>query len=87
MPSKAEWTYPLTVGYLNAPLSFLLPFHDAYISMSFFGMLQESVKWDPAEACRPIIDEAPVFHPTIEVFSCQQILLCHFGTYFFFSIF
>lgn len=30
-------------------------------------MLQISARWDPSEACRPIIDEAPVFHPTIEV--------------------
>ena len=73
----------ITVGYLNAPLSFLLLFHDAYISKIIFGVLQISVKWDPAEACRPIIDEAPVFHPTIEVFSCQQILLYHFGTILF----
>ncbi|CAL5186973.1 unnamed protein product [Lathyrus oleraceus] len=27
-----------------------------------------SARWDPAEACRPIIDGAPVFHPTIEEF-------------------
>lgn len=27
-----------------------------------------SARWDPSEACRPIIDEAPVFHPTIEEF-------------------
>ncbi|KAF1892402.1 hypothetical protein Lal_00010867, partial [Lupinus albus] len=27
-----------------------------------------SARWDPVEACRPIIDEAPVFHPTIEEF-------------------
>ncbi|XP_058722877.1 lysine-specific demethylase JMJ15-like [Vicia villosa] len=27
-----------------------------------------SARWDPAEPCRPIIDEAPVFHPTIEEF-------------------
>lgn len=25
-----------------------------------------SARWDPAEPCRPIIDEAPVFYPTIE---------------------
>ncbi|KAK7359064.1 hypothetical protein VNO77_01010 [Canavalia gladiata] len=25
-------------------------------------------RWNPAEACRPIIDEAPVFYPTIEEF-------------------
>ncbi|KAK9223476.1 hypothetical protein WN944_011920 [Citrus x changshan-huyou] len=27
-----------------------------------------SARWDPAEACRPIIDEAPVFYPTVEEF-------------------
>ncbi|KAE9602888.1 putative chromatin remodeling & transcription regulator FYR family [Lupinus albus] len=27
-----------------------------------------SARWDPAEACRPMIDEAPVFYPTIEEF-------------------
>ncbi|KAK0578518.1 hypothetical protein LWI29_011604 [Acer saccharum] len=27
-----------------------------------------SARWDPAEACRPIIDEAPVFYPTAEEF-------------------
>ncbi|KOM28700.1 hypothetical protein LR48_Vigan564s001000 [Vigna angularis] len=27
-----------------------------------------SARWDPVEACRPIIDEAPVFYPTIEEF-------------------
>ena len=28
---------------------------------------QVSARWNPAEACRPIIDEAPIFYPTIEV--------------------
>ncbi|RDX79654.1 Lysine-specific demethylase JMJ18, partial [Mucuna pruriens] len=27
-----------------------------------------SARWDPGEACRPIIDQAPVFYPTIEEF-------------------
>lgn len=27
-----------------------------------------SARWDPAEACRPIIDDAPVFYPTAEEF-------------------
>ncbi|GAV57257.1 JmjC domain-containing protein/JmjN domain-containing protein/zf-C5HC2 domain-containing protein/FYRN domain-containing protein/FYRC domain-containing protein [Cephalotus follicularis] len=27
-----------------------------------------SPRWDPNEACRPIIDEAPVFYPTLEEF-------------------
>ncbi|TKY60185.1 Lysine-specific demethylase JMJ18 [Spatholobus suberectus] len=27
-----------------------------------------SARWDPVEACRPIVDEAPVFYPTIEEF-------------------
>ncbi|KAK7281435.1 hypothetical protein RIF29_09424 [Crotalaria pallida] len=27
-----------------------------------------SARWDPVEACRPIIDEAPVFYPTVEEF-------------------
>ncbi|XP_021597375.1 LOW QUALITY PROTEIN: lysine-specific demethylase JMJ18-like [Manihot esculenta] len=27
-----------------------------------------TARWDPVEACRPIIDEAPVFYPTIEEF-------------------
>ncbi|CAJ1938260.1 unnamed protein product [Sphenostylis stenocarpa] len=27
-----------------------------------------SARWDPAQACRPIIDEAPVFYPSIEEF-------------------
>lgn len=31
------------------------------------AMLQVSSKWDPVEACRPIIGEAPVFYPTFEV--------------------
>ena len=29
-------------------------------------MLQISARWDSVEACRPIVDEAPVFYPTIE---------------------
>lgn len=35
-------------------------------------LFQVSAKWDPAEACRPIIDEAPVFYPTTEVFTCVK---------------
>ncbi|KAG8657404.1 hypothetical protein MANES_03G066800v8 [Manihot esculenta] len=31
-------------------------------------MFQVTARWDPAEACRPIIDEAPVFYPTVEEF-------------------
>ncbi|XP_022142392.1 lysine-specific demethylase JMJ18-like isoform X2 [Momordica charantia] len=27
-----------------------------------------SARWDPDEACRPLIDEAPVFYPTVEEF-------------------
>ncbi|KAJ4830288.1 hypothetical protein Tsubulata_003627 [Turnera subulata] len=27
-----------------------------------------TARWDPVEACRPIIDEAPVFYPTVEEF-------------------
>ncbi|KAK9267111.1 hypothetical protein L1049_009530 [Liquidambar formosana] len=27
-----------------------------------------SARWNPAEACRPIIDEAPIFYPTVEEF-------------------
>lgn len=27
-----------------------------------------TARWDPDEACRPIIDEAPVFYPTLEEF-------------------
>lgn len=54
-------------------LGFLLLLHNASTSEIFFGMLQISARWDPAEACRPIIDEAPVFYPTIEVFSCIEI--------------
>ncbi|KAG5000056.1 hypothetical protein JHK87_021128 [Glycine soja] len=27
-----------------------------------------SARWDPVDACRPIVDEAPVFYPTIEEF-------------------
>ncbi|XP_031262331.1 lysine-specific demethylase JMJ18-like isoform X1 [Pistacia vera] len=27
-----------------------------------------SARWDPTEACKPIIDEAPVFYPTVEEF-------------------
>ncbi|KAL2327491.1 hypothetical protein Fmac_020918 [Flemingia macrophylla] len=27
-----------------------------------------SARWDPIEACRPIIEEAPVFYPTVEEF-------------------
>lgn len=27
-----------------------------------------SARWNPTEACRPIIDEAPVFYPTLEEF-------------------
>ncbi|CAK9167434.1 unnamed protein product [Ilex paraguariensis] len=32
------------------------------------GSGQVSARWNPAEACRPIIDEAPIFYPTIEEF-------------------
>lgn len=32
-------------------------------------MLQISARWDPDEACRPLVDEAPVFYPTVEVMS------------------
>nr|KYP67607.1 Lysine-specific demethylase lid [Cajanus cajan] len=31
-------------------------------------MLQIAARWDPLGACRPTIDEAPVFYPTIEEF-------------------
>ncbi|KVH89410.1 FY-rich, C-terminal [Cynara cardunculus var. scolymus] len=27
-----------------------------------------TARWDPSEACRPNIDEAPIFHPTVEEF-------------------
>ncbi|XP_008459113.1 lysine-specific demethylase JMJ18-like isoform X2 [Cucumis melo] len=27
-----------------------------------------SARWDPDEACRPLVDEAPVFYPTVEEF-------------------
>ncbi|KAL2484174.1 Lysine-specific demethylase JMJ18 [Forsythia ovata] len=27
-----------------------------------------SAKWNPFDACRPIVDEAPIFHPTVEEF-------------------
>ncbi|XP_011659340.1 lysine-specific demethylase JMJ18 isoform X2 [Cucumis sativus] len=27
-----------------------------------------SARWDPNEACRPLVDEAPVFYPTVEEF-------------------
>ncbi|KAJ4833266.1 hypothetical protein Tsubulata_005109 [Turnera subulata] len=27
-----------------------------------------TARWDPVEACRPVIDEAPVFYPTVEEF-------------------
>lgn len=30
-------------------------------------MLQTSARWNPFAACRPLIDEAPVFYPTFEV--------------------
>lgn len=36
-------------------------------------MFQVTARWDPAEACRPIIDEAPVFYPTVEVFFHQNV--------------
>lgn len=26
-----------------------------------------SARWDPDESCRPNIDDAPVFYPTVEV--------------------
>ncbi|KAG6692357.1 hypothetical protein I3842_10G110800 [Carya illinoinensis] len=29
---------------------------------------EKAARWDPVQACRPIIDEAPVFYPTIEEF-------------------
>ncbi|OIW21722.1 hypothetical protein TanjilG_08545 [Lupinus angustifolius] len=31
-------------------------------------ILQISARWNPAEACRPMIHEAPVFYPTVEEF-------------------
>ena len=31
------------------------------------AMPQISSRWDPVEACRPIIGETPVFYPTFEV--------------------
>ncbi|PKI37517.1 lysine-specific demethylase JMJ18-like [Punica granatum] len=27
-----------------------------------------SARWDPSEACRPVLDEAPVFYPTVKEF-------------------
>lgn len=27
-----------------------------------------SAKWNPFDSCRPIVDEAPIFHPTVEEF-------------------
>lgn len=35
--------------------------------LDFCCMLQVSARWDPVGACRPIIEEAPVFYPTLEV--------------------
>lgn len=37
----------------------------------FFAYISEQVlaRWDPNEACRPVIDDAPVFYPTEEVFT------------------
>ncbi|XP_041028922.1 lysine-specific demethylase JMJ18-like [Juglans microcarpa x Juglans regia] len=33
-----------------------------------FHVKEITARWDPVHACRPIIDEAPVFYPTIEEF-------------------
>ncbi|XP_011004886.1 PREDICTED: lysine-specific demethylase JMJ18-like [Populus euphratica] len=30
--------------------------------------LKVTARWDPVEACRPLIDDAPVFYPTVEEF-------------------
>jgi len=30
-------------------------------------VVQVKARWDPDEACRPIIEDAPVFYPTVEV--------------------
>lgn len=35
-------------------------------------MAQISARWVPDEACRPTIEEAPVFYPTVEVFCCKE---------------
>jgi len=37
-------------------------------------MLQISARWDPVGACRPIIEEAPVFYPTIEVLVTIRVI-------------
>lgn len=38
-------------------------------------MLQISARWDPDEPCRPTIDDAPVFYPTIEVLLMTSIFM------------
>lgn len=38
-------------------------------------MAQISARWVPDEACRPAIEEAPVFYPTVEVFCCKEYAL------------
>lgn len=29
--------------------------------------MQITARWDPSEACKPDVDEAPIFYPTAEV--------------------
>lgn len=49
--------------------------------MIIINTFQVTARWDPVEACRPIIDEAPVFYPTIEVFLLSNgrnlMLICY----------
>lgn len=48
-----------------------LPSLSILLNISFFvAYLSEQVlaRWDPEEACRPVIDDAPIFYPTEEVY-------------------
>lgn len=45
----------------------VLYFFFLFICWIIVATLQISARWDPVEASRPIIEEAPVFYPTIEV--------------------
>lgn len=47
--------------------------------MILFGCVFEiTARWNPLEPCRPLVDDAPIFYPTNEVFinsSCSVLVL------------
>lgn len=64
----------------------VLYFFFLFICWIIVATLQISARWDPVEACRPIIEEAPVFYPTIEVLIIIAIFTFVVAIYSFFIL-